>query len=696
MNSSKLSVAADWVVRIAGAVASGIGVVWLLAWLTGRAAQWSQAGILTMKMNMAVAILLAGAALLLLWPERPILRSRALGAIAASFVMMIGILTLSEHMFGWDLGIDQLFAAEPPGAMATSSPNRMGVLGSASDAILGFGLLCLAGKRRRVAPYLGLIIILISIVPAIGFLYGIVHFYSMPRLSGIAWPTVIAMLCLGIGLIFSHRSSGPAALILREDPGGLMLRRMLPVAVLIPLVLGWLKVAGEHHYFYDTPTGTALLVLLMIALFAAALWRSAAGVSRSSANQRNAEETIRCSLERFELLASTAGRLLQSSEPQKVVESLCLKVMEHLDCHAFFNYLADEHAGRLQLNACAGIPQEKAAQIEWLDYGMAVCGCAARDGCRIVAEHIPTTPDPRTELVKSFGIKAYACHPLLGSAGEVIGTLSFGTRSRETFSENDLSLMKAVADHVAVAIIRMQTERSLRRTVSELERSNRELEQFAYISAHDLQEPLRQVRSYVQLVKERYGEKFDGKGAQCMGFIYEGAERMSALVTGLLAYSQIGGQDRKREKVACETALTAALGDLKAIIDEAGAHITYDGLPTLQADKFQLILLFENLVGNALKFRRDGISPEIHIGCRRDGGKWLFWVKDNGIGIDPQYHEKVFLIFQRLHGLGKYAGTGIGLAICRKIVEQHGGRIWLESQADEGATFYFTLHEDTT
>ncbi len=694
MNSSRFS--ADSVVRVAGAAASVIGIVWLLAWLTGRAAQWSQAGILTMKMNMAVSILLAGAALLLLWPERPILRSRILGTIAASIVLGIGVLTLSEYVLGWDLGIDQLLAAESPGATATSSPNRIGVLGSASNAILGLGLLCLAGKRRRVAPYLGLAAILINIVPAVGFLYGIVEFYSIPRLSGIAWPTVTAMLCLGLGLIFSHPSSGPAALILREDPGGQMLRRMLPAAVLIPLILGWLKVAGEHRNLIDTPTGTALLAILMIVLFAAALWRSAAGLSRSSANQRNAEETIRRSLERFELLASTAGRLLQSSEPQKVVESLCLKVMEHLDCHAFFNYLADEHAGRLQLNACAGIPQEKAAQIEWLDYGIAVCGCAARDGCRIVAEHIPTTPDPRTELVKSFGIKAYACHPLLGSAGEVIGTLSFGTRSRETFSENDLSLMKAVADHVAVAIVRMQTERSLRRTVSELERSNRELEQFAYISAHDLQEPLRQVRSYVQLVKERYGEKFDGKGAQCMGFIYEGAERMSALVTGLLAYSQIGGQDGKQEKVDCEAVLTTALGSLKALIDEAGAHITCDGLPTLQADKMQLILLFENLVGNALKFRRDGISPKIYIGCRRDGGKWLFWVKDNGIGIDPQYHEKVFLIFQRLHGLGKYAGTGIGLAICKKIVEQHGGRIWFESQANEGATFYFTLHEDTT
>lgn len=180
------------------------------------------------------------------------------------------------------------------------------------------------------------------------------------------------------------------------------------------------------------------------------------------ASGSRADEVVQRSLRRFELLARTAEELLHAPEPQKVVESLCRQVMEHLDCHAFFNFLVDEAAGRLRLNACAGIPDEEARRIEWLDYGAAVCGCAARDGCRIVAEHIPDRPDPRTDLVKSYGIRAYACHPLLGPGGRILGTLSFGTRGRETFCEDDLSLMKAVTDQVATAMVRMQGEQALR------------------------------------------------------------------------------------------------------------------------------------------------------------------------------------------------------------------------------------------
>jgi len=173
--------------------------------------------------------------------------------------------------------------------------------------------------------------------------------------------------------------------------------------------------------------------------------------------------------ERFQLLSDTASRLLGTDNPQGIVNELCQRVMAHLDCHAFFNYLVDEEKQRLHLNACSGIPERTAKEIEWLDYGVAVCGCAARDACRIVAEDIPNTPDLRTELVKSFGIKAYACHPLL-SAGRVIGTLSFGTRTRTTFTEEDLSLMKTVADQAATAMERIRLIREIEHARNELER----------------------------------------------------------------------------------------------------------------------------------------------------------------------------------------------------------------------------------
>ncbi len=184
-----------------------------------------------------------------------------------------------------------------------------------------------------------------------------------------------------------------------------------------------------------------------------------------------AEAALRKSLERFELLAATVSKLLHSHEPQAVAEGLCRGVMEHLDCDVFFNFLADPVAGKLHLNACAGISADEARRLEWLEYGEAVCGCAAQQGERIVAECIPTTPDPRTELVKGYGVKAYACHPLFGLAGEVLGTLAFGTRHRETFSADDLALMRAVSDHVAVAITRQRSEEDLRRSREDLNRA---------------------------------------------------------------------------------------------------------------------------------------------------------------------------------------------------------------------------------
>jgi PAS domain S-box-containing protein len=414
------------------------------------------------------------------------------------------------------------------------------------------------------------------------------------------------------------------------------------------------------------------------------------GLSLDITERKAAEEALARSLRRFELLAQTAGELLQSTAPQKIVNSLCLKVMEHLDCQAFFNYLADENVGKLRLNAFAGIPEEAAKAIEWLEYGIAVCGCVARDGWRIVSEHIPGSSDERTALVKSYGIKAHACHPLLAPDGKTFGTLSFGTRNRETFSADDLSLMKAVADQVAVAMIRMQGEQALRRTAEELIRSNQDLEQFAYVSSHDLREPLRTVIGFVQLLQERYRDKLDTKAGEYINFAVEGAKRMQQLIDDLLAYSRVGSAGANLKIMKAGESVERALDFLKGSIEEFGASITMDPMPTLQADGTLLALLFQNLIGNAIKFRSSE-PPQIHIGARRADKCWLFWVKDNGIGMEMKYSDKIFVIFKRLHTRDKYPGTGIGLAICKKIVDRHGGEIWAESELGKGATFFFTI-----
>ena len=877
--------------------------------------------------------------------------------------------------------------------------------------------------------------------------------------------------------------------------------------------------------------------------------------AKAAAALEESERRYRRGNERLSILSDSAAQMLRSENPQQAVESLCRRVMEFLDCQAFFNFLVDEEAGKLRLNACAGIPPEDARRIEWLDYGAAVCGCAARDACRIVAEDIAHTPDPRTELVKSYGIQAYACHPLKVRE-RVLGTLSFGARTRTKFSEEDLSLMSAVADHVAIAMDRVRASEALRkanteledrvarrteelgvssryarnlleasidplvtispegkitdvnrateeatgverrsligsdfcdyftepekaragyqqvireglvrdypltirhasgrttpvlynatvyrdeagqvqgvfaaarditvrkrmenelratslyarslieasldplvtispegkitdvneateqatgmpraklvgtdfslyfteprkanegyrrvlaegyvrdypltirhisgrktevlynatvyrdeaggmqgvfaaardvtehnaaqrrqaathsllelfahatarkeyldsavavirdwsgcrcvgirildeaknlpyessvgfdeeflrvenrlqvgrdlcfctravtqepldtdrplqtpggayrcedalsfvkdltieqaagyrghcmrrgfaslalvpiryldkvvgvihladprkgvvtdgtvafiesmapligeavhrfnteaelahhrdhleelvrqrtaelhRTAEDLRRSNRDLEQFAYVASHDLQEPLRAVGGFVGLLRRQYEGRLDEKANEYIGMAVDGAERMQTMIHDLLAFSRVGSKGSPLEKTSARAALEEALANLRQSIQESQAAVTHEELPTVQADATQLVQLFGNLIGNAIKFRSER-APAVHVGAARREGDWLFRVQDNGIGIDPQYQERIFLLFQRLHTRQAYPGTGIGLAVCKRIVERHGGRIWVESQPGKGSTFFFTI-----
>jgi light-regulated signal transduction histidine kinase (bacteriophytochrome) len=237
---------------------------------------------------------------------------------------------------------------------------------------------------------------------------------------------------------------------------------------------------------------------------------------------------------------------------------------------------------------------------------------------------------------------------------------------------------------------RKRTEEALKKTAADLERSNKELEQFASVASHDLQEPLRMISSYTQLLAQRYEGQLDEKTQKYIGYAVDGALRMQRLIDDLLIFSRIGTRGGPLERMDSGSALAEAINNLGTMVEESGAILTHDELPTVRVKPSQLVMVFQNLLSNAIKFHGEA-PPRVHVSAEDKGREWVFSVKDNGIGIDPQYKDRVFVIFQRLHTRQEYPGTGIGLAVCQRIVERHGGKIWFESEPGKGSTFYFTI-----
>lgn len=237
---------------------------------------------------------------------------------------------------------------------------------------------------------------------------------------------------------------------------------------------------------------------------------------------------------------------------------------------------------------------------------------------------------------------------------------------------------------------KQRAERRLETQAKELARSNQELEQFAHIASHDLQEPLRMVSSYTTLLERRYKDKLDSDANEFIGYAVDGAKRMQTQINDLLAYSRITTQANSLESTDCSSIFDTAMANLVVSIAKNGATVTRDPLPTLHTDASQLVSVFQNLIANGIKYHGDQ-PPTVHVSAVASEEDWLFSIKDNGIGIEGEFADRIFDIFQRLHSKSEYSGTGIGLAICKKVIERHGGRIWVESEPPNGSTFFFTL-----
>ncbi|MDI6725054.1 MAG: PAS domain S-box protein [Methanobacterium sp.] len=298
------------------------------------------------------------------------------------------------------------------------------------------------------------------------------------------------------------------------------------------------------------------------------------------------------------------------------------------------------------------------------------------------------------DISNKSDMQSIAIVPLF-SEGEIIGSLSLGSRKKHYFGNEEKELIKSIGNEIGNVISKLIAEEEMEKLIEELKRSNEELEQFAYITSHDLQEPLRTIASFTQLLERRYKGKLDPDADEFIEFIVSASIRMKEMIQGLLEYSRIGKEELKFKPVNPEKVLKEALSNLKIVIEENNATITWEKLPEVIGDSKLLVQLFQNLISNAIKFKKSDEPPEIHISFikYKNGYKNVFCVEDNGIGIDQQFAERIFKVFKRLHTIDEYKGTGIGLATCRRIIEYHKGHIWVESKLNKGSKFYFTLKQ---
>ena len=299
------------------------------------------------------------------------------------------------------------------------------------------------------------------------------------------------------------------------------------------------------------------------------------------------------------------------------------------------------------------------------------------------------------------GLLSSALVPLIAK-GRVIGILVLRSRRADAYGPRERALLERLTNLIAPAVENarlyeqtLQAERELAQRAEELARSNEELERFAHVASHDLQEPLRMVTSYVQILAEDYKGKLDSDADRYINYAVNGADRMIMLINDLLAFSRVGTQGSPLEPTDFNRVMEQVLVNLSVTINDTRARVTYEDLPTVKGDPTQLTQLLQNLVSNAIKFRGDD-RPEVHVSVERNVKESVFSVQDNGIGIAPRHQERIFVMFQRLHSSSEYPGTGIGLALCQKIVQRHGGRIWVESEPGTGSTFYFTMPVEVT
>ena len=608
--------------------------------------------LVAMKANTAAAFILSGAALWLLLPRRKRTAALRAGQACAVLAALIGAATMAEYFLGIKPGLDEVLFKDSPNALATLHPGRMAMLTAAGFLLIGLALLLLdadVGDKRFPAEPLAVLLGFIGLLALIGYLYGVKALYG--RTGGpttMSLHTAVLFCLLSAAVLCARPGRGLMGLLTSSSLGGATLRRLLPATVVLVLLLGWLRAVGERAAWFDPLQGAALFAALGMVVTVVIVWIAARHLERADEERRKAREVILAREQHWRSLVQVAPSAIVCLSADRRIEEF------NPEAERLYGKTRGQALGRDYLETFVPEAARKA---------MAEAVRQALHGRPVRELECAVTAADGSERTMSWYMDR-----LIDEKGRASGVIAVGYDVTQ----------------------RKQAEEQLRRTMDDLARSNRELEQFAYVASHDLKEPLRKVQSFTELLAQRYKGQTDEKTDRYVGHIVDGSQRMQRLIDDLLAYSRVGRSEMKTAPTDLNAIFQRVTHDLGTAIQEKKAVVESDPLPTVNANDAQIGLVLQNLIANGIKFH-GAEPPRVRVSAERRGAEWVLCVRDNGIGVDPKHFEKLFQIFQRLHAAGEYPGTGIGLAVCKKIIERHGGRIWIESEPGKGAAFLFTL-----
>ena len=765
----------------AGLAVSLAGALVLAGWALDLTVVKSiSSGFVSMKPNVAMAFVLSGVTLHLLstGPTNGHLRFVALAS--AFVVAVIGFLTLSEYLYGWNLNIDHLLFSEPAGALGTSAPARMAPTSALCLFLIGVSLLVLDVRRcYPVAQLLTIVAALVSLTAFIGYVYGVGSLYAGGSSTAMALHSTLCFLLLSSGILLTRQDHGLLAIVTSDAAGGVMARRLLPAAILIPLLLGWVTVLDEEAGLHGPAFGVFLVVIWSIVSFAALTWWNSGSLYRLDVERQRAQDelnkgqaqlaeaqriahvgsaewdivtnAVTWSDEMFRVCGYERGDVqpgyevfLQRVHPddRTQVEQNIARTLRSGDPFAFdYRIVRPDGAIRMAHGEGKVVHNDEGEPVRLL-------GTAQDITERKQIEYALRQNEMRTRSIIDTANDAFVAI----DAGDVIkdwnpqAELTFGWKREEAVGrtladtvippghreahleglhrfvltgegpmlnrrveleglhkdghlfpiEMTISPIRWGRSHIFSAFVRDITERkqaeeALAHQTRELTRINSELEDFTHSVSHDLKEPLRGIEAFAGFIAEDYADKLDEQGQGYVNVLRESAVRMKDLIDDLLQLSRIGRTRLDQAPVGVSSLVQDVSLELSFALQEKRVELFIDpDMPTVPCDRARIREVFKNLISNAVKYN-DKPQPKIEVGCRSDNRVFTFAVRDNGIGIAPEYYEKIFKIFQRLHHREEYEGTGVGLAICKKVVEAHGGRIWVESAPGEGTTFLFTI-----